>query len=169
MKSITSIIFPTLCLLQTIPPAKSNTGELYLPIGSSENAQPTCIDIDSQHTYLCTDTPAKARNALDLTDRGSFINDKHFINLGTTQRLSGSEHEIQKVREVLTDMMKYMDEEVMSRSEYEHVRSTCRNNHELCAFWTSVGECETNRVFMLQNCAAACRLCLLQGTNMVRD
>ena len=65
--------------------------------------------------------------------------------------------------------MKYMDEEVMSRSEYEHVRSTCRNNHELCAFWTSVGECETNRVFMLQNCAAACRLCLLQGTNMVRD
>ena len=71
------------------------------------------------------------------------------------------------MRGVLAEMMRYMDEEVMNRSEYEHVRDSCRNDHELCAFWTSVGECESNRVFMLQNCAAACRLCLLQNTNMI--
>ena len=42
-----------------------------------------------------------------------------------------------------------------------------KNDHELCAFWTSVGECESNRGFMLENCAAACRLCLLANTNMM--
>ena len=41
-----------------------------------------------------------------------------------------------------------------------------KNDHELCAFWTSVNECETNRGFMLDNCPAACRLCLLANTNM---
>ena len=44
-----------------------------------------------------------------------------------------------------------------------------KNNHDLCAFWTSVGECETNRNFMQDNCAAACRLCLLASTNFVQD
>lgn len=89
------------------------------------------------------------------------------VHLGVSQRLSGSEQEIQRVQEVLSDMIRYIDEEVMSRSEYEHVRESCVNQHELCAFWTSVGECESNRVFMLQNCAAACRLCLLKSVNMV--
>ena len=45
---------------------------------------------------------------------------------------------------------------------------TCsKNEHELCGFWSSLGECETNRGFMLSHCAAACRLCLLQATNMM--
>jgi isopentenyldiphosphate isomerase len=87
--------------------------------------------------------------------------------MGVPQRLSGSEQEIKRVHEVLALQQRYIDEEIMSRSEYEHVRESCRNEHELCAFWTSVGECESNRVFMLENCAAACRLCLLQAVNMV--
>ena len=92
-------------------------------------------------------------------------------------------------------MYHYFEEEVLSRSEYEHVRGKwcvssrvhlvvakpmslfsdlhlvmtfpSKNDHELCAFWTSVGECETNRGFMLDNCPAACRLCLLSNTNMM--
>ena len=44
------------------------------------------------------------------------------MNLGVTQRLSGSESEIAKVKEVLEEMMKYFDKEVLNRSEYEHVR-----------------------------------------------
>jgi hypothetical protein len=42
-----------------------------------------------------------------------------------------------------------------------------KNRHELCAFWTSVGECESNRGFMLDNCPASCRLCLLSSINMM--
>lgn len=35
-----------------------------------------------------------------------------------------------------------------------------KNKNELCAFWTYVGECESNRGFMMENCAAACKMCL---------
>ena len=45
--------------------------------------------------------------------------------------------------------------------------SFSKNVHELCAFWTSVGECESNRKFMLEHCPAACRLCLLSNINMI--
>ncbi len=43
-----------------------------------------------------------------------------------------------------------------------------KNNHDLCAFWTSVGECDSNRIFMQDNCAAACQLCLLASTNFAK-
>ncbi|KAL3798259.1 hypothetical protein HJC23_000173 [Cyclotella cryptica] len=162
----------TTLLIIIIHPAKSN---FYIPTGTTDNREPICMGIDSQHTYLCTDTPAAARRALNMNQNSEQLPRSHsgeqlssdFVNLGVNQRLSGTEEEIQKVRDVMLEMISYFDQEVMSRSEYEHVRGSCRNEHELCAFWASVGECESNRVFMLQNCAAACRLCLLQATNMI--
>jgi len=89
------------------------------------------------------------------------------MDLGVEQRITGSETEQLRIRNVLRKMYNYFDDEVLTRSEYEHVRGRCKNEHELCAFWTSVGECESNRGFMLENCAAACRLCLLANTNMM--
>jgi len=44
--------------------------------------------------------------------------------------------------------------------------SICQNTNELCAFWTSVGECESNRGFMLSHCSASCRLCALLYMNL---
>jgi hypothetical protein len=41
-----------------------------------------------------------------------------------------------------------------------------RNSNELCAFWASIGECESNRLFMMSHCAAACRFCLLVATHL---
>mmetsp|Transcript_47077 Transcript_47077/g.100091 ORF Transcript_47077/g.100091 Transcript_47077/m.100091 type:complete len:209 (+) Transcript_47077:284-910(+) len=89
------------------------------------------------------------------------------MDLGVEQRITGSETEQLRIRNVLRKMYAYFEEEVLTRSEYEHVRGRCKNVHELCAFWTSVSECESNRGFMLENCAAACRLCLLANTNMM--
>ena len=159
----------TILSLSLLPSISSKPPEFYVPIGTSQDSQPTCTGIDSHYTYLCTDTPAAARIALGLTDRGTTIKDRNlnFATVGVRQRLSGSEEEIMKAQEVLMEMIRYIDEEVMSRSEYEHVRESCKNEHELCAFWTSIGECDSNRKFMLQNCAAACRLCLLKGTVML--
>ena len=159
-------------ITSTLQAVTSTNSNFYLIVGSSHDSQPTCLGVDSHHTYLCTDSPRMALNAIKVHERqvqGISSQDRTMINTGVNQRLSGSEEEINKVREVLADMMRYMDEEVMTRSEYEHVRDSCRNDHELCAFWTSVGECESNRVFMLQNCAAACRLCLLKNTNMIGE
>jgi len=132
---------------------------------SNPNRDPTCLAIDSYHTYICTDNPEASRRAVasSFTDGLSPFD----MDLGVEQRITGSETEQMRIRNVLRKMYPYFDEEVLTRSEYEHVRGRCKNDHELCAFWTSVGECETNRGFMLENCAAACRLCLLANTNMM--
>lgn len=84
---------------------------------------------------------------------------------GKRQRIDGSVSEKMAVRRVLQQMEYYFRTEVLSRPEYSTIRDKCHNYNELCAFWTSVGECESNRGFMLLNCAASCRLCLHLYTN----
>lgn len=141
---------------------------LLLPVKAStsnQNLDSKCVAVDSYHTYICTDNPEASRRAVasSFTDGSSPFD----MDLGVEQRITGSETEQLRIRNVLRKMYPYFDDEVLTRSEYEHVRGRCKNEHELCAFWTSVGECETNRGFMLENCAAACRLCLLANTNMM--
>lgn len=138
---------------------------------STPNRDPKCIAVDSYHTYICTDNPEASRRAVrsSFTDgSGDTVMESPFdMDLGVEQRITGSETEQLRIRNVLRKMYTYFDEEVLTRSEFEHVRGRCKNEHELCAFWTSVGECESNRGFMLENCSAACRLCLLANTNMM--
>ena len=38
----------------------------------------------------------------------------------------------------------YMINEVMESSKYDGVRDKCKNQHEMCSFWSMVGECEKN-------------------------
>mmetsp|Transcript_18293 Transcript_18293/g.29992 ORF Transcript_18293/g.29992 Transcript_18293/m.29992 type:complete len:142 (+) Transcript_18293:228-653(+) len=126
---------------------------LLLSIFDVANASSSqCVAIDSSNdSYACIDKQYT----------------KHFplVDTGVPQRISGSTAEQELIGDVITKMHDYFANEVLSRPEYAHVRNKCKNNHDLCAFWTSVGECETNRHFMQDNCAAACRLCLLASTN----
>lgn len=91
------------------------------------------------------------------------------VDVGVPQRVDGSDAEKEAVRRVLRRMEDYFLTEVLGNPSYARRvgagGSACRNTNELCAFWTSVGECESNRGFMLSNCAAACRLCLLLHTH----
>ena len=103
---------------------------------------------------------------------------------GVAQKIDGSREEQLAVKHVLALMDEYMRSEVMTMGQYANIRhswcvlccgsddddlsvshffaDSCSNNrNELCAFWAAMGECETNRAFMITNCAAACRLCLL--------
>ncbi|KAL3811477.1 hypothetical protein ACHAXA_010729 [Cyclostephanos tholiformis] len=146
---------------------------------SSFNGEPKCIAVDSYSTYICTDDPVASRRAAmadpslvdgegaDGDDDDGIVVSVHDVDLGVEQRIAGSEMEQLRIRNVLRRMRAYVEDEVLSRSEYEHVRDKCKNGHELCAFWTSVGECESNRGFMLDICPAACRLCLLSNINMM--
>mmetsp|Transcript_1248 Transcript_1248/g.2229 ORF Transcript_1248/g.2229 Transcript_1248/m.2229 type:complete len:181 (+) Transcript_1248:94-636(+) len=179
MKSIIILSLSILLFLSTIHPSISS---------NAPTRDPKCIAVDSYHTYICTDNPEASRRAVsssftiaggssssssgggggDANANPNAVMESPFdMDLGVEQRITGSETEQLRIRNVLRKMYNYFDDEVLTRSEYEHVRGRCKNEHELCAFWTSVGECESNRGFMLENCAAACRLCLLANTNMM--
>ena len=41
----------------------------------------------------------------------------------------------------------------------EETSTKCKNEHELCSFWSETGECETNPDYMKVNCALACDSC----------
>mmetsp|Transcript_27833 Transcript_27833/g.59514 ORF Transcript_27833/g.59514 Transcript_27833/m.59514 type:complete len:153 (+) Transcript_27833:80-538(+) len=116
-------------------------------LGVSTNV---CIDVGEEE-MKCT------REVLEMRTRYDDIS----INVGVTQRIDGSDAEKQAVRDILKHMDDYFFHEVLALPEYDYARSRCKNSNELCAFWSSVGECESNRVFMLTNCPAACRFCLL--------
>ncbi|KAG7336749.1 ShK domain-like protein [Nitzschia inconspicua] len=126
--------------------------------GSSINTsldQFVCVDI-GEPEMVCTDQVLETRQQVDGKS----------VNVGVTQRIDGSETEKAAIREVLQRMDEYFVTEVLALPEYAYARHRCKNSNELCAFWSSVGECETNRVFMLTNCPAACRFCLLLNSGI---
>lgn len=114
-----------------------------------------CVATD-ENRYLCTDDAAKA-NAYRIKNSS---NDFDLLDLGVEQTVSGTTEETQKVKEVIKKMEDYFMEEVLAKPEYAPIRGKCLNRERLCAFWASVGECDSNRPFMIAQCTAACRLCL---------
>ena len=96
---------------------------------SKRNREPKCIAVDSYATYVCTDNPEASRRAAMAppdgvaggTD-GAYSLSAIDMDLGVEQRITGSETEQLRIRNVLRRMRTYMEDEVLSRSEYEHVR-----------------------------------------------
>jgi len=111
----------------------------------------SCVPVEPDH-YICTDDPASVRHALHQTVPESFY--------GVKQRVDGTEAEQEAVQRVLQTMYAYFATNVLALPEYKMVRDKCKNKNELCAFWTSVGECDANRSFMVSQCPASCLLCL---------
>lgn len=38
-------------------------------------------------------------------------------------------------------------------------KDSCTDRHDLCKFWSSIGECDTNREWMAKHCAISCDKC----------
>lgn len=126
----------------------------------------SCVSIPDPSTgeeqHQCTDDPLLLTRAVDPKTGTQTSR----YNLGLAQRIDGTESEKKAIMDVLVKMDDYFINEVLAHPEYAPVRHRCQNLNELCAFWVAVGECETNRIFMLSNCAAACRFCLLLHTDI---
>jgi prolyl 4-hydroxylase len=61
----------------------------------------------------------------------------------------------------LESMRQYMMEKVRVEEKYKLVKDICRNQHESCTFWATLGECEKNPAYMSINCAPVCQTCEL--------
>jgi len=80
---------------------------------------------------------------------------------GIPQAVDGDSDSQRKTHAAIAEMILFMEEEVYANDDIynDSIRSNCRNKHELCAFWASVGECDVNPSYMKINCAPACRTC----------
>lgn len=91
--------------------------------------------------------------------RSCEICEQKITHIGVEQTRGGTPEEVEGVDKVLTEMVRYLQEEVLVESGYEGMYRECINNHELCAFWASFGECIANPGYMTQNCMLACKKC----------
>lgn len=122
-----------------------------------------CVDVGNEE-FNCSDNPVDVRNSVDTPK--IVHGEVQHISQGVVQRIDGTEAEKTAIRDVIALMDRYFLDELLSKPDYESIRTKCQNNNELCSFWTALGECESNRIFMLSQCAAACRFCLLLHTNI---
>lgn len=62
------------------------------------------------------------------------------------------------ILQVLASGREYMHQ-IREDPQYAKVVGMCRNQHTSCAFWASLGECDSNPGYMRTNCAPVCQTC----------
>ena len=60
--------------------------------------------------------------------------------MGVAQTIDASMQD--KVYQKIEEARYYMRNVVNIEEKYDPVREACKNQHESCAFWASLGECE---------------------------
>jgi len=80
-------------------------------------------------------------------------------SMGVPQRNDGTNEERGKVSDLIEESKRYLRYQVLVDPLYRSVFMSCTNKHELCAFWASLGECESNPGYMHENCNLSCRKC----------
>lgn len=108
-----------------------------------------CISVTEDNDYACLNG---WRN--EIKSRM----DHDSVYFGVHQQVQGPDDERERTSEVIRSMQSYLIEEVSLYGV--EVRSICINQNKLCSFWASKQECEKNRLYMIQTCPLACRMCL---------
>mmetsp|Transcript_21392 Transcript_21392/g.32602 ORF Transcript_21392/g.32602 Transcript_21392/m.32602 type:complete len:514 (+) Transcript_21392:113-1654(+) len=117
--------------------------------------------VDGQQCTLDNDTCLeqnmnKSKSSVDDGDELSApaVDDQMMIQMyGVGQEVSGAPNVQEGVRGVLRQSVAYME------TLEDEVKKDCKNTHQLCSFWASVGECDGNPTYMRKGCAVACRSC----------
>ena len=146
---------------------------LWLKIqASSERVQGECSiggcsDFEGDKIGLAADYASNM--TLDEIEEETFISEASYsvpapktntglgADLGEPQHLD--EKNAEEIKERIAKAREYMQNEVMMRGTYEKVRPMCKHNHQSCALWSVLGECENNPGYMLVNCAPVCSSC----------
>ena len=148
------------------------TNDAWATIGMSPIHNSPFTPLTSSSSSSNTQSTTTTTTKTTLTQEERFRNALQYLSklkIGAPQRIDGSTSEQIAVQKVILQMEDYFKNEILAHPLlYSQVveYGLCQNTNELCAFWTSVGECESNRGFMLTNCAASCRLCALLYMNL---
>lgn len=123
----------------------------YAEVQTVEVSQIGAVQADTGALLINADSDYWQEKHLDEeTERGS--------DFGVAQNL-GSAEERSQVLARLEETRRYFETQVNVNETLALVRDICRNQHEQCTFWATVGECENNPTYMQQKCAPACLSC----------
>lgn len=64
-----------------------------------------------------------------------------------------------QIKERIETAQDYLKNVVSEDPKLRPLLEGCKNQHENCAFWASLGECEANPAYMKLNCAPVCQSC----------
>jgi len=78
---------------------------------------------------------------------------------GALQTADDHEYE-QATLDTIQNMMEYFESKDY-KSLPSNIKKNCKNDHELCSYWATIGECEKNMAFMKVGCAPVCQSCHL--------
>ena len=89
--------------------------------------------------------------------KASIETDDFLADYGVPQTVEGEQSAL--IANNILQSREYMETIVMVNETFDKVRDLCRNKHEFCSFWSSIGECEKNPSYMQTNCGPACQTC----------
>ena len=80
---------------------------------------------------------------------------------GKPQEVEGSSQDktMFVIRKTLDYMKNHIHAEKPTHNLDEETINACVNDHESCAFWATIGECENNPAYMVTKCAPSCLSC----------
>ena len=85
--------------------------------------------------------------------------EQYGIDFGVVQVIDGNDDEIAATMAKLLETENYMEELATTVDRFIYLRKECRNEEDLCSFWATLGECESNPDYMTDHCAPACQQC----------
>jgi hypothetical protein len=88
---------------------------------------------------------------------GTDNNSTKTIDIGVTQIIDAER--AKEIEQRIADAQDYVANVVAKDDKLNPLLELCKNNHESCAFWAVIGECEKNPGYMKTKCAPVCRSC----------
>lgn len=157
--TVSSLLFSgwlALCILYAPHFLEAQVGDVDGScIVNDDGGSDSCnANLDDAATGESAETPEKTKLQRPPVD-GS--------DLGEPQRiLPGEENKInvKALKGHIEQARAYMQSaELTNKRLGPQVMEHCRNQHEHCAYWSLLGECEANPGYMKLNCAPVCRSC----------
>lgn len=79
------------------------------------------------------------------------------LDLGVEQKIDIKRGD--EVRARIAQAKQYVEERIAKDPKQRYLLEGCKLNHENCAYWGVLGECEANPGYMKLKCAPVCGTC----------